>query len=71
MDEHLEPIEDALEFSEAYFVPSNLTKGLAGVAFGVASGLVSAGAFTYAIHKFKQVKVDEVQAMIRGVDDRT
>lgn len=65
--EELDRIEDILEFSEAYFVPSHLTKGLFGTAVALVAGGVVVGATAYAIHQFRQVSYEEVAAMLGGV----
>lgn len=68
MSEDLETIEAIIEFGEAYFVPSRLTKGLFGTAVALVAGGVVVGATAYAIHQFKQVSYEEVAAMLGAVD---
>ena len=65
MDDDLEKITNEV-FSEAYFVPSHLTKGLIGTALSVIAGGVSLSAAMWALHEFRQVRAEEIQAMIKG-----
>lgn len=68
MDEEIEKIVEEVVYGDAYFIPSHLTRGLFGTAVAVVAGGVSIGAALYAAWEFKQVRVDEIQAMIKGVE---
>lgn len=69
MSDNLEPIEDAIEFGDAFFVPSHLAKAFFGTAVALVAGGISVGAAAYALHQFKRVTAEEVQAFIRGGEE--
>lgn len=61
-------LEKTLQFGEYYFVPGHLTRGLIGLGVAVGAGLVSLAAGGYALGQLKQVRFEEVEALLRGVE---